>query len=150
MDDPNDGRGRENSLKLAVGRLAVELKSNDRELKALAKNSRDFFPVPTQRAIAKELQIRASIDEACRGWVQNFSWFEMREPELLCLILERILQAHSLADYLNQNEFQVPDKTQEELLTWLLVDYWRDAGYRFWQRGFCVVSDRVLPLWNVS
>jgi hypothetical protein len=81
--------------------------------------------------IAREPSVRAAIDEACRLWSAGHGWPRMDE-ETSVFVWDRLVEARSFAEFLATQSARVPDRTEPDVLAWLLIDYWVMAGFYRW------------------
>jgi hypothetical protein len=84
-----------------------------------------------QRRVAREPSVRAAIDEACLRWIQEGKWSRC-DAEMSVYYWDRVVEAHIFAQWLVERQARVDDDSGDEVLRWLLVDYWVLAGFYRW------------------
>jgi hypothetical protein len=73
--------------------------------------------------IARELVIRDAISESCRVWIQTGNRKPMKDQDAVHFYY-RLFFASKMLRWIRSGDLQCHSKTQNEFLTWLLIDSW--------------------------
>jgi hypothetical protein len=84
-----------------------------------------------QGRILREPSIREAIDTACREWAKGHPW-PMTDAETAVFLWDRVVEARVFGQWLTDRGARVDGDSGQEVLTWLLVDYWVLAGFYRW------------------
>jgi len=115
-------------LKSSVDRLAAELKACHRAREAQQESSRQTVQQRLLHEIQREPSLREAIDEACRVWLSGGSWPKMSEHVAAVLVWERLNEGYLLGGNLWHQGFRVEQKSENDVLLYLLVDSWAANG----------------------
>jgi hypothetical protein len=115
-------------------KLEVECQKADAARELLQRNS--SADETRQRVLAKiekEPSIRNYINQFCREWVEGKPPTVILDAENSIFVWDRIIFAYGFAGWLYENGFRVVNKTEHEIMTLLLIDYWQSSGPAFWK-----------------
>lgn len=93
----------------------------------------ELVRVPADRLVARESELRAAIDEVCVRWADTRKIAALMDYDAAFLIWIRFGVCGSFGRTLHTFGFRVPGKTQQEILAWLLVEFWRIYGVTAWR-----------------
>jgi hypothetical protein len=80
--------------------------------------------------LSRESASRNNVDLACRYWIENGAWPQMDE-EARVWASDRLAEAYLTAAFLSQQGFVVDSKkTENEILDFLLVEWWKNMVLR--------------------
>jgi hypothetical protein len=117
-------------------RAACERLSNELSAAIEAQAIRQVTPRASGRGeagqqLAREHELRASIDAACFHWAYNGA-LPSRNVECADLLWDRFLFCASFARSLHNAGFRTPGMSHQEILAWLLIEWWKVYGIRLW------------------
>ena len=127
------------ALQAALDRLASEFRAGALARIHLQESSLETTRERMERRVAREPSVRVAIDEACRRWIQTGGW-KGCDAETSVFYWDRIVGARTFAQWLVERRARVDGDSPDEVLRWLLVDYWVLAGIYRWYAGLWVAQ----------
>jgi hypothetical protein len=79
--------------------------------------------------LSRESAARNNVDLVCRYWIEHGIWPQMDE-ETRVWASDRLAEAYLTAGFLAQEAFVVESKTENEILDFLLVKWWKNMVLR--------------------
>jgi hypothetical protein len=104
-------------------------------IKILIKRRHNLTTLKTQQ-ISDELRFASVIDANCLEWAQSGQLPQLKIPDAQQYILfvwERFCRACLFAQWLQASGCQIFDKSEQEVLAWLLTDFWKFYGRMAWR-----------------
>ena len=92
--------------------------------------------------LSRESLLRPAVNLACRHWIDTGSW-PLMDDKTRIWVSDRLAEAYLTIGFLSQQGFTVLTKTENELLDFLLVEWWEKMVLRR-TRG------RIIPISNNS
>jgi len=81
-----------------------------------------------RETVRTEKQLRKAIDDACQLWIDSGKWPQRMEPIHAIQISDRLGEGLLLCEFLISYGFDCPQKTEKEILKFLLIDAWAAIG----------------------
>ena len=119
------------ALSLALDRLESEFRTGAPARVQLQESSSETTLQRMQRKVVREPEVRSTIDTTCQRWVQEGRW-QGCDQEMAVFLWDRIVEARIFAQWLVERQARVDGDSGDEVLRWLLVDYWALAGFYRW------------------
>ena len=120
------------SLREASDRLDAEFASALASRKLLRENAPGTSRERLTARIKGEASIQQVIDGACRQWANGRGWPAMR-PDATEFVWDRISEARHFCGWLLPKGGKFDGVTTENVLVFLLVEYWVLAGCLRWR-----------------
>jgi len=118
-------------LELAYSRLKAEDAHSNLAAVNLKASGPDTPRENLIRRIQQEKELRQKHDEACRYWIEHRGWPSMPQHEAL-ILWERVCEVYMLAELLYRGGLRSDEKTEAEILEFLLISGWESVGvHRF-------------------
>jgi len=122
-----------NTLERAISRLKeARLHGTTPALKHRLDGERNQTDEFVLERLAKESSLRDAISESCRVWVKAHAWPALG-PDGELFLYNRISYAFALAQLIRDAGFQWEEKTESDLLIWLLIGGWETIGSLLWK-----------------
>ena len=119
------------ALHLALERIEAVFQKNAPNRIGYQEMASDSPLERMQRRVAREPAIRAAIDTACRQWAAGGPW-PLSEAEPAVFLWDRIVEARTFGEWLVERGAKVDGEAVDNVLVWLLVDFWVLAGFYRW------------------
>lgn len=82
--------------------------------------------------LTREPLIRDAISESCRVWIETGDLAAMDDKDAI-YFFDRLQHGEKLLRWLLSGDCQCPNKTPNEILSWLLIDCWPVLGVSLWK-----------------
>lgn len=110
------------SLEIAAERLQREVEVVYRARLMLQESPAEFA-----ERLGRETEVRSTVDESCRRWIQHLTWPKL-SPELALFAWDRVAHAHFVIGWLKLHGFRQVGLSVEQFLELLLVKSWPEFG----------------------